>query len=62
LYFKFFEQNRLHVAHTCGPKQAKNQGMESVLFEFDCKLVVDAITSTSTPLNEYGYIISRCKT
>jgi len=41
---------------------ADNQGMESVIFESDCKLVVDAIISTSAPLNECGDTISRCKT
>jgi hypothetical protein len=41
---------------------AVNQGMESVIFESDCKLVVDATISTSSPLNEFGDIISRCKT
>jgi len=36
--------------------------MESIIFESDCKLVVDAIISTSTPINEFGDIIFRCKT
>jgi len=36
--------------------------MKSVIFKSDCKLVVDAIIFTSTPLNEFGDIISRCKT
>jgi len=39
-----------------------NQGMEFVIFESDCKLVVDTIISTSTPSNEFGDIIYRCKT
>lgn len=41
---------------------ADNQGMTSVIFESDCKLVVDAIISTYSPLNEFEDIISRCKT
>ena len=41
---------------------AANQGMESVIFESDCKLVVDVVISTSTPFNEFGDIISRFNT
>lgn len=32
-----------------------------VIFESDCKLFVDTINSNSTPNNEFGDIISRCK-
>jgi len=35
--------------------------MPSVIFEFDYKFVVNDINSHSTPHNEIGDIITRCK-
>ena len=35
--------------------------MSSVIFESDRKLLIDTINSNSTPNNEFGDIISRCK-
>jgi ribonuclease HI len=40
---------------------AINRHMTSVIFESDCRLLVDTIDSNSTPHNEFGDIISRCK-
>ena len=40
---------------------AINCHMSSVIFESDCRLLVDTINSNSIPNNEFGDIISRCK-
>nr|ABN05766.1 Polynucleotidyl transferase, Ribonuclease H fold [Medicago truncatula]ABN08743.1 Polynucleotidyl transferase, Ribonuclease H fold [Medicago truncatula] len=40
---------------------AINCHMSSVIFESNCRLLVDTINSNSTSNNEFGDIISRCK-
>jgi ribonuclease HI len=40
---------------------AINCDMPFVIFESDCRLLVDAINSNSAPNNEFKVIISRCK-
>ena len=40
---------------------AINCHMPSVIFESECRLLVDAINSNYTPNNKFGDIISRCK-
>jgi ribonuclease HI len=38
-----------------------NQVVPPVIFESDCKLLVDAVNSPYAPQDKAGYIISRCK-
>jgi len=40
---------------------AINFHMPSIIFESDCRLLVDTLNSNSTPNNIFGDIISRCK-
>jgi ribonuclease HI len=42
-------------------KLAIARGMQSVIFESDCKIVVDAVNSSVNPHNELGDIIFYCK-
>jgi ribonuclease HI len=42
-------------------KYAIERGMSSVIFESDCKIVIDIVLSDLVPPNELGDIIHRCK-
>jgi len=42
-------------------KLAIARGMQSVIFESDCKIVVDVVNSSANPHNELGDIIFYCK-
>jgi len=42
-------------------KVAISNGMHVVLFERDCKSLLDAIFSTKVPLNEFGDLVSQCR-
>jgi len=42
-------------------KVAISNGMHAVWFETDCKAISDALVTTNIPQNEFGDLISQCK-